>query len=241
MRRVPAVAAIVLGAAMVDRRHRHVRLHEGERRREPHRRRRGVGEQEGVVRLRNDVTTVDAGQHGRWSSRCSPRSPRSWASARPSSSSGCGPPTPRRPPRSWTNGTPIFASIDKTVANLEAHQDDYDAADAIPTSFIPLTVDAVVRTRLRSPVDRPRRVGLAAAGPCVGGVVALAGALLITFTLVAKLPSKGAQAERPARLAEHHRGGGHQDPGGVRHLQTWASRTCRQVFVEFAQVRGVDA
>ena len=196
MRRVPAVAAIVIGARDGDRPHRHVRLHEGERRREPHRRCRGSVGNEGIVRFRNDVTTVDAGEHRRWSNRSSPRSPRSSASARRSSSSVCGPPTPRRPAAFLDQRDAIFASIDTTVSNLEAHQDDYDAADAIPTSLIPLSVMPWFALAFGLLLIGLGVWAWVQPGRASAAVVALAGAILITFTLVAQLPSKGAKAEQ---------------------------------------------
>ena len=115
----------------------------------------------------------------------------------------------------------IFASIDKTVSNLEAHQDDYDAADAIPTSSIPLTAMPWFALAFGLLLIGLGVWAWVQPGRASAAVVALAGAILITFTLTAQLPSKGAQAEDLLDSLNIDEEISDQDPHRVRDLQGW--------------------
>ena len=134
----------------------------------------------------------------------------------------------------------IFASIDTTVSNLEAHQDDYDAADAIPTSFIPLSVMPWFALAFGLLLIGLGVWAWVQPGRASAAVVALAGAILITFTLVAQLPSKGAQAEDlldslniDEEIATRTR----------TEFETFRAGTedLKEVFVEFAESQRADA
>jgi hypothetical protein len=131
----------------------------------------------------------------------------------------------------------IFQSIDSSVANLERHQEDYDAADGIPTSWIPLTVMPWLAMAFG--------LGLIALGvwawlhPGRGTAVAvaIAGVLMVVFTLGASLPSKGHKAERlldslniTEPVAAKTRAEFDTFKAGIDDL--------RGVFAEFAQARG---
>ncbi len=88
----------------------------------------------------------------------------------------------------------IFGSIDKTVSNLEAHQDDYDAADGIPTSWIPLGLMPWFGLGLGLAL-----IGLGAwawvrPGFASSLAIAVVGVLMVSATLITSLPSKAHKA-----------------------------------------------
>jgi hypothetical protein len=93
-------------------------------------------------------------------------------------------------------GAEILGSIEKGVANLEAHQGDYEAADDIPVPGVPVTLMpwGALATGL----------GLVALGvlawrlPGHAPVVAIGviGLVLVAFTLGSSLPNKAKRSER---------------------------------------------
>jgi hypothetical protein len=133
--------------------------------------------------------------------------------------------------------TTIFASVDKTASNLEAHQDDYDAADAIPTSWLPLTIMPWLAMGFALALvavgvwawRRPGRASMAA----LAGV----GVLLIAFTLGTELPRKSHQTER---LLDSLRIDEQVATRTRAEFDTFKAGTddLRQVFVELAAASG---
>jgi len=236
MRRVPAVAAIVVGAAMVIGligMSGFTKASDGENLIADA---EASVSNEGVVRLRNDVTTVDQASTA-VVKRVFPAFAQELGISQAEFEQRLRATHPEAASAFIDQRDAIFASIDKTVSNLEAHQDDYDAADAIPTSFIPLSVMPWFALAFGLLL-----IGLGVwawmqPGRASAAVVALAGAILITFTLVAQLPSKGAQAEDlldslniDVEIATKTR----------TEFETFRAGTedLKEVFVEFAQARG---
>jgi hypothetical protein len=93
------------------------------------------------------------------------------------------------------NRAQLLRAIDGVATNLEAHEDDFDAADSLPTSWLPLWAI-------------PLGLGLAAVGLVAGGVALLrssrrlgtvvtgvVAAHLVVLPLVTRMPQKSAQAE----------------------------------------------
>jgi hypothetical protein len=236
MRRIPAVAAIVIGLAMIVglvAMSGFSKASDGENL---------ITDAEasvsntGVVRLRKDVTTLDQASAA-VVERVFPAFAREVGLDDAEFEQRLRSTHPEAAAAFLDQREAIFTSIDKTVSNLEAHQDDYDAADAIPTSWIPLTVMpffALAFGLLLIGLGvwawlRPGR------GSSAG--VALAGAVLIAFTLGTQLPSKSGQAERlldslniDEAIATRTR----------TEFETFRAGTedLREVFVEFARARG---
>ena len=236
MRRVPAVAAIVLGAAMVigvigmsgftKASDGETLIADAE----------ASVSNEGVVRLRNDVTTVDQASTA-VVDQVFPAFARELGISQAEFEQRLQATHPEAARAFLDQRDAIFVSIDKTVSNLEAHQDDYDAADAIPTSSIPLTAMPWFALAFGLLLIGLGVWAWVQPGRASAAVVALAGAILITFTLTAQLPSKGAQAEDlldslniDEEIATKTR----------TEFETFRAGTedLKAVFVEFAQARG---
>ena len=236
MRRVPAVAAIVLGAAMVIGvigMSGFTKASDGENLIADA---EASVSDEGVVRLRNDVTTVDQASTA-VVEQVFPAFARELGISQAEFEQRLRATHAEAAAAFLDQRDAIFASIDKTVSNLEAHQDDYDAADAIPTSFIPLTVMPWFTLAFGLLLIGLGVWAWVQPGRASAAVVALAGAILVTFTLVAQLPSKGAQAEDlldslkiDEEIATKTR----------TEFETFRAGTedLKEVFVEFAQARG---
>jgi hypothetical protein len=131
----------------------------------------------------------------------------------------------------------IFASIDKTASNLEAHQDDYDAADGIPTSWIPLTLMPWLALGFGLALIGVGVWSWLRPGRGTAFAIVIAGVVLIAFTLGTQLPRKGHQAER---LLDSLRIDKEIAAATRSEFDTFKAGTddLRQVFVEFAQARG---
>ena len=139
MRRAPAVVAIVIGLVMVvgvvamsgfskasDGENLIVDAESS------------VGE-EGIVRFRNDVTALDAASTD-VVEQVFPALAQELGVSDAELEQRLRASHPEASTAFLDQRLAIFESLDSSVANLEAHQDDYDAADGIPTSWIPLTV-----------------------------------------------------------------------------------------------------
>ena len=131
----------------------------------------------------------------------------------------------------------IFESLDSSVANLEAHQDDYDAADGIPTSWIPLTVMPWLALGFGLVLIGLGVWGWLRPGTGTAAAVAIAGVLLVSLTLIANLPPKGRKAERlldslniTEEVAATTRAQFDTFSAGIDDL--------REVFAEFAESQG---
>ena len=199
MRRVPAVAAIVIGLAMVvgliamsgfskasDGENLIVDAESS------------VGE-EGIVRFRSDVTALDAASQD-VVEKVFPVRAQELGISDAEFEQRLRATHPEAATAFLDERATIFESLDSSVANLEAHQDDYDAADGIPTSWIPLTAMPFLALGFGLVL-----IGLGVwawlrPGARAGGGHRSPVSSLVTTTLVANLPRRAA---RPSDCSTH--------------------------------------
>jgi hypothetical protein len=96
-------------------------------------------------------------------------------------------------------GPDTIAFTDRAITNLERHQHDFEQADDIPLSRLPLDVAPSIMLVLGAGLIVAGGLALRSAGRASSGAVwalGAIGALLVVFTLATSAPAKSAAADR---------------------------------------------